>query len=165
MQGQVVSNGAHCPTCQGNVVVSGPMMGHDGHAPGYAVVGGPEAPGYAVVGEAIVGSEPVPVGVAKMRDHGASGLRMAGMGARPGSGPVDPSVVPTNLPPAQVALSSPPHNRPHVIGHLFGVPTFGRMRRDQQDRERQKHASIAYGQADSPVTALPASVVYGKDKH
>jgi hypothetical protein len=165
MQGQVISNGAHCPTCQGTTVVSGPMMIHDGHAPGYAVVGGPsgpEAPGYAVVGEAMDGSEPVPVGVAKMRNSGATGPRMAGMGARPGSGPVDPSVVPTSLPPAQVALSAPLHNRPHIIGHLFGLPQFGRAHRDQQDKERQKHASIAYGQVESQVTEVPASVVYGK---
>ena len=35
MQGQVISNGAHCPTCQGNVVVSGPVMSHNAHDPGY----------------------------------------------------------------------------------------------------------------------------------
>jgi hypothetical protein len=129
------------------------------------VVGGPEAPGYAVVGEAMVGSEPVPVGVAKDRNHGAMDARMAAMGGRPGSGPVDPSVVPTNLPPAQVALSSPSSNRPHIISHLFGLPSFGRYHRDQQDRERQKHASIAYGQVDQQVSEVPASLVYGKDKH
>jgi hypothetical protein len=90
---------------------------------------------------------------------------MAAMGARPGSGPLDPSVVPTNLPPAQVALSSPVSNRPHIISHLFGLPNFGQHYRDRQDRERQKHASIAYGQADRQVTEVPASLVYGKDKH
>jgi hypothetical protein len=165
MQGQVISNGAHCPTCQGNVVVSGPMVTHDGHAPGYAVVGGAEAPGYAVIGEGMVGSEPAPVGVAKARNHGPMDARMAAMGARPGAGPLDPSVVPTNLPPAQVALSAPSSNRPHIISHLFGLPNFGRHYRDQQDRERQKHASIAYGQVDQPVSEVPASLVYGKEKH
>jgi hypothetical protein len=74
-------------------------------------------------------------------------------------------VVPANLPPAQVALSSPSHNRPHIISHLFGLPNFGKAYRDAQDRERQKHASIAYGQVESQVTEVPASVVYGKDKH
>ncbi len=66
--GAVVQGGANCPTCQGNMVASGPVSGHELHAPGYAVVGGPggpDAPGYAVVGEAMVGSEPAPVGVAK----------------------------------------------------------------------------------------------------
>jgi len=162
MQGQVISNGAHCPTCQGNVVVSGPVMSHNAHDPGFAVVGGTDAPGYAVVGEAMVGSEPTPVGVAKARNHGAMDARMAAMGARPGSAPVDPSVVPTNLPPAQVALSSPTSNRPHIIGHLLGLPSFGRMHREQQEKERQKHASIAYGQADQKVSEVPASMVYGK---
>src|SRR5262249_15188799 len=164
MQGQLVSNGANCPTCQGNAVVSGPMMSHDPHAPGYAVVGG-EAPGYAVIGEAMVGSEPVPVGVARRRNHGALDPRMAATAARPGSGPVDPSVVPTNLPPGQVALAAPASNRPHIISHLFGLPNFGQHHRDRVDRERQKHASIAYGQLDHPVTEIPASLVYGKDKH
>jgi hypothetical protein len=163
MHGHVVSN-AHCPTCQGEVVVSGPMMSQNVNAPGYAVVGG-EAPGYAVIGEGMVGSEPLPVGVAKMRNHGAADPRMAAMSGRPGSGPVDPSVVPTNLPPGQVALASPSANRPHIISHLFGLPNFGQHHRDRVDKERQKHASIAYGQAERPVTELPASLVYGKDKH
>lgn len=171
MQGQVISSGAHCPTCQGNMVVSGPVMSHDPHAPGYAVVGGPvgpggpDAPGYAVVGEAMVGAEPAPVGVAKARNHGATDPRMAAMGARPGSGPVDPSVVPTNLPPGQVALAAPAHNRPHVISALFGLPNFGQAARERQEKERQKHASIAYGSKDQPVNEVPASLVYGKGNH
>jgi hypothetical protein len=168
MQGHVVSNGAYCPTCQGNVVVSGPVMSENAHAPGFAVVGGPggpEGPGYAVVGEAMVGSEPAPVGVAPVRNQGAMGPRMAAMGGRAGSGPVDPSVVPTNLPPAQVALSSPPSSRPHIISHLFGLPMIGQHQRERMEREREKHAAIAYGQVDSQVTEVPASMVYGKDKH
>jgi len=165
MPGQVISNGAHCPTCQGNMVVSGPVVSHNANDPGYAVVGGPDAAGYAVVGEGMMGPEPAPVGVAKVRNQGAMNARMAAMGgARPGSGPVDPSVVPTSLPPAQVALSSPASNRPHIIGHLLGLPTFGRYHREMQDKERQKHASIAYGQVDSQVNEVPASVVYGDRK-
>ena len=72
------------------MVVSGPVMSQDAHAPGYAVVGGPggpDAPGYAVVGEALVGAEPVPVGVSKMRTNGAMDPRMAAMGGRPGCRP------------------------------------------------------------------------------
>jgi hypothetical protein len=91
--------------------------------------------------------------------------RMAAMGGRAGSGPLDPAVVPTNLPPAQVALSSPPSNRPHIISHLFGLPMLGQHHRERIEREREKHASIAYGQADSAVNEVPASLVYGKDKH
>jgi hypothetical protein len=173
MQGQVISSVAHCPTCQGNIqgnmVVSGPVMTQDSHAPGYAVVGGPagpagpEAPGYAVVGEALVGSEPVPVGVAKMRNQRGADPRTAAMAARGGAGPVDPSVVPTSLPPAQVALASPASDRPHVIRNLFGLPKFGQLRREREDKERQKHASIAYGEVDGHINELPASMVYGKD--
>jgi hypothetical protein len=166
MQGQVMVDPAHCPTCQGNMVVAGPMPGHDAHAAGYAVVGGPggpEAPGYAVVGEMMTGAEPAPVGVSKMRNHGAKDPRMAAMGGQPGSGPLDPSVVPTNLPPAQAAIASPPSNRPHIISHLFGLPMLGQMRREREDKERDRHASIAYGQLEKPVSELPASMVYSKD--
>jgi hypothetical protein len=164
MHGAVVRNGAYCPTCQGNMVVSEPVSSHDPHAPGYAVVGGPggpEVPGYAVVGEALVGSEPVPVGVAKPHTHGATDPRMAAMSGRSGPGTVDPSVVPTNLPP-QAAITSPPSSRPHIISHLFGLPLIGTHRREREEKEREKHASIAYGQNGTPVADLPASVVYGK---
>jgi hypothetical protein len=167
MQGPVISNGAHCPTCQGDMVISGPVMSHDSHAPGYAVVGGPggpEAPGYAVVGEALVGSEPAPVGVSKMRTGGATDPRMAATGGRPGAGPVDPSVVPTNYP-AQSAMAAPPSSRPHIISHLLGLPMLGAYRREREQKERDKHAAIAYGQNDRPVTELPSSVVYGKGSH
>jgi hypothetical protein len=168
MHGAVVRSGAYCPTCQGNMVVSEAVSSHDPHTPGYAVVGGPggpEVPGYAVVGEALVGSEPVPVGVAKPHTHGAMDPRMAAMSGRGGRGPVDPSVVPTNLPPAQSAIPSPPSSRPHIISHLFGLPLIGAHRREREEKEREKHASIAYGQNGSPVTDLPASVVYGKGGH
>jgi hypothetical protein len=78
---------------------------------------------------------------------------------------VDPSVVPTGMPPAQVALTNPGHDRPRIIGHLFGLPRFGQLRRAWEDTERQKHASIAYDQPTRPVTELPASLVYGKGDH
>jgi hypothetical protein len=170
MQGQVVSNGSYCPTCQGNMVVSGPVISHDAHAPGYAVVGGPsgpggpDAPGYAVVGEAMVGAEPVPVGVSKMRTPGATDPRMAAAGGRPGAGPVDPAVVPTNYPP-QSAVAAPRSSRPHIISHLFGIPLLGTYRRQLDQKERDKHAAIAYGQNDKAVTEVPASVVYGNGGH
>ncbi len=166
VQGQVVGEGAYCPTCQGHMVTSGPATGHDSHAAGYAVVGGPggEVPGYAVVGEAMVGAEPVPVGVSKMRTKGAD-PRMAAMGARPGNGTVDPAVVPTNIPPAQAAVVSSSSGRPHIISHLFGLPMVGAHRREREEREREKHASIAYGESQQAVTDLPASVVYGKGGH
>jgi hypothetical protein len=87
---------------------------------------------------------------------------MAAAGAKPGAGPYDASVMPTALPPAQTALPGPTHNRPHVIGHLLGLPQFGQARRERDAKAREKHAAIAYDQSNRDVTELPASVVYGK---
>jgi hypothetical protein len=42
---------------------------------------------------------------------------------------------------------------------------LGQHRREREGKEREKHASIAYGQPERPVTELPASVVYGKGNH
>ena len=81
---------------------------------------------------------------------------MAAMGPRPGAGAYDPSVVPTSIPPAQVAVAGPGHDRPHIIGHLLGIPKFGELRREREDKERQKHAAIAYDQPGAKVTELPA---------
>ncbi len=174
MHGQVIAGqamaGGSCPTCQGNAVVTGPVLTADAHAPGYAVVGGPgamasaDAPGYAVVGEAPFGQDPAPIGISRSGQGPAGGPRMAAMGgARPGAaGPYDPSVVPTSIPPAQVAMEGPGHNRPHIISHLLGLPKLGQIRRDREDKEREKHAAIAYDQPGAKVTEIPASMVYGK---
>jgi hypothetical protein len=121
-----------------------------------------EAPGYAVVGETMVAGDPTPIGVSRAGQAPYGDPRMAAMGARPGGGQYDPSVVPTGIPPGQVALSGPGSERPHIIGHLIGIPKFGRMRRESEDRERQKHAAIAYDQPNAKITELPASVVYPK---
>ena len=51
-------------------------------------------------------------------------------------GPYDPSVVPTSVPPAQVAMQGPGHDRPHIISHLLGLPILGQRRRDREDKER-----------------------------
>jgi hypothetical protein len=68
------------------------------------------------------------------------------------------------MPPAQVALTGPGADRPHIISHLLGIPKLGRHRREREDQERQKHASIAYDQPAQQVNEVPASLVYGKDK-
>jgi hypothetical protein len=141
-----------CLTCQGRVVTPGPVAG-----------GAANAPGYAVVGETMQGPEPAPIGVARGQQPGWAGAPMAAAGSRPGAGPYDPSVVATALPPAQVALAGPGSDRPHIISHLFGIPKLGRARREREDKERQKHASITYDQSASKVNELPASLVYGKD--
>jgi hypothetical protein len=153
-----------CATCQGSGAVSGPVMMANASAPGYAVVDGQvmmadaNAPGFAVVGGIASGDEPSPIGVSRAGQD----PRMAAMGPRPGgAGAYDPSVVPTSIPPAQVAVAGPGHDRPHIIGHLLGIPKFGGLRREREDQERQKHAAIAYDQPGAKVNELPASMVYG----
>jgi len=168
----MIAPGATCPTCQGQVVMMGPNTVIDNHTPGYAVVGGPgampgaDAPGYAVVGgPAGPGADPAPIGVARNSQPTWAGSRMAAVGPRPGSSPYDPAVVPSNLPPGQVALSGPGHDRPHIISHVLGFPKLGQLRREREEKERQKHASIAYGESSRSVTELPASMVYNKNNH
>jgi hypothetical protein len=168
----MASQGGSCPTCQGQGVVSGPVMTADAHAPGYAVVGGSvgtmaanDAPGYAVVGGMNgPGGDPTPIGVSRAGQAPYGDPRMAAMGGRPGGGQFDASVMPASaVPPAQVAMSNPKNeSRYKVIAHILGVPKFGAHRRGEEDKERQKHASIAYDQANTKVVELPASMVYGK---
>jgi hypothetical protein len=147
------------------------MMAANASVPGYAVVGAPgmvasnDVPGYAVVGEFAAPGEPAPIGVSRAGQAHWGDPRMAALGAHPGAGAYDPSVVPTAIPPAQVALQSPGFTRPHIISHLFHVPEFGRHRREREDKERQKHASIAYDQPAAKVTELPSAMVYGKGGH
>jgi len=166
--------GASCPTCQGEVVMTGPSTIVEHSAPGYAVVGDPggmpaaNAPGYAVVGgSSALGPDPAPIGVARNQQvPGGFDARMAANGRRPGSSPYDPAVVPSNLPPSQVALSNSQHNsRASIIAHVIGFPKLGLHRREQEEKERAKHAAIAYDESKSPVSEIPASVVYGKGGH
>ncbi len=164
----MLAPGATCPTCQGQVVMAGPITIIDHSVPGYAVVGQPGAvaPGYAVVGgPAGVGADPAPIGVARNSQAPWADPRMAAVRPRPGSSPYDPAVVPTNLPPGQVALSGPGHDRPHIISHVLGLPKLGQHHREREEKERQKHASIAYGDSSRSVSELPASMVYDKNNH
>ena len=39
--------------------------------------------------------------------------------------------------------------------------SLAQWRRAEEDKERQKHAAIAYDQPGAKVTELPASMVYG----
>ncbi len=186
MQGQVVTApGTRCAACEG-AAVTGPVMAADPHAPGYTVVGGPmamagEAPGYAVVGgnaamsgapgyavaggaASGAGADPSPIGVARATQSQWANPNMAAYGARPGAPGYDPAVMPSSIPPPQDALASPSHSRPHIIGHLLGFPDFGRRRRAEEEKARAKHAAIAYDQSNTPVTELPATMVYGNGK-
>jgi hypothetical protein len=164
----MLAPGAACSACQGQVVVTGPTTIIENPAPGYAVMGAPAgaAPGYAVVGgPAGLGADPAPIGVARNSQPPLADPRMAAAGPRPGASPYDPAVVPTSLPPSQVALAGPGHDRPHIIGHILGFPKLGQHRHEREEKERQKHAAIAYDQVNRPVTELPASMVYNKNSH
>jgi hypothetical protein len=143
------------------------VVSNDPNAPGYAVVGGPgmqDGPGYAVVGE-VPGGGPAPIGVAHARQAGWGNPHMAAGGMFPGGGQYDPAVMPSSLPPAQVAVAGPGHDRPHIISHMLGLPRAGRYWREREEKAREKHASIAYDQPKLQVNELPASLVYGKNNH
>ena len=175
VRGQVMGGQAGvCSVCQGNAVVTGPVLTADAHAPGYAVVGGPgamasaDAPGYAVVGDVAMGQDPAPIGISKSAQALTGDPRMAAMGGRPGaSGPYDPSVVPTSgIPAAPTAMEDAEHQKRYkIIAHALGVPKFGQRRRAEEEKERQKHAAIAYDQPGTKVSELPASMVYGPSGH
>jgi hypothetical protein len=157
-----------CATCQGNAVVTGPVLTADAHAPGYAVVGGADmmasagAPGYAIVNET-AGQDPAPIGVSRATQAGYGDPRMAAMGPRP-AGSYDPSVRPTSIPAAPTPMQDAEHKKRYqIVAHVLGVPNFGYRRRAEEEKERQKHAAIAYGDSNAKVTEIPASMVYGKD--
>jgi len=185
MQGQVVSGaGTRCATCEG-AVVSGQPVVVDPRSPGYTVVGGPTvmagaapgyavvggnvassgAPGYAVVGGAAAGAEPSPIGVARAMQPQWGNPSMAANGPHPGATGYDPAVMPSSVPPAQVAIAPPGHDHPHIIRHVLNLPTFGEHRREREERAREKHAAIAYDQPNASITELPASMVYGTKGH
>ncbi len=158
---------------QGEMVVSGPVVTTEPRADvvmesqeaGYAVVGpagDASAPGVAVVGGGAPTAEPTPIGVARGAQNPFADPRMAAMARHPGAGSYDASVVPTSIPSAPQAMNGPGHDRPHIIGHVLGLPQFGRLRRERQAKERQQHAAIAYGDPNQKVIDLPASMVYSK---
>jgi hypothetical protein len=154
----------------GETLVSGPVVVServvaqgDPNAPGYAVVGGPEgAQGFAVANGGMPGSDPAPIGVATAGQRGPIDPRMAAMGPRPGAGSYDPSVMPTSVPAPPEPMSGPGHNRPHVIGHLLGLPKIGHHHEERQARKRENHAAISYSDPNEKVNELPASMVYGR---
>lgn len=158
-----------CAACQAGEVVVGPVMYIDQQGPGHAVVGGPMmaagAPGYAVVGGAMPGMpgmDPAPIGMARATQAPWAGPQVASTAPR-GSNPYDPAVRPTSIPP-QTAIDNTTSGRPHVISHLFGLGALSRAHRQaREEKEKQRHASIAYDPPSQPVNELPASVVYGRN--
>jgi hypothetical protein len=148
----------------GPVVVSEHVVASSGpNAPGYAVVGGPEwMPGSAVAYGGAPGADPTPVGVATAGRGAPADPRMAAAMPRPGAAPYDPSVMQSSVPAPPAPMSGPGHNRPHVIGHLLGLPKVGRHYEAHQAKKREQHAAIAYGDPNEKVNELPASMVYGR---
>ncbi len=122
--------------------------------PGYAVVGAGEAQ--------LADAGPAPVGLFRGAPNQWNGSRGAAMPPRTSAAPYDAAVQTTSILPAQTALDTQSHSRPHVISHLFG---FGGLRQRRiearEEREKSVHAAIAYDDPSRPVNELPASVVYG----
>jgi hypothetical protein len=157
---------------QGEMVMTGPVVITDSHGEviresqegGFAVVGpgsDPSAPGVAVVGGS-ASAEPAPIGVARSVQNPWADPRMAAMSRPPGAGSYDASVVPSSIPAAPQAMSGPGHDRPHIISHVLGLPQVGRLRREREEKQRQQHAAIVYGDPNQKVNELPASMVYSK---
>jgi hypothetical protein len=115
-------------------------------------------------GHAVVGPDPAPVGVSR-----ASQGNFTPYGAMAAGGPRtaqrDPSVMPTSMIPAQTAVGGAEGSRPRIISHLLGLPDLRRLRhKSEAYKGREHHAAISYGEGIGPVSELPASMVYGKDR-
>ncbi len=158
----VMQEGAPCAACE--AAKAGVVMMPSGVETGRAVLG--DTPGYAVVGDAPVAAEPAPVGRVQANwpnHHGA-------MAAAPGQpGQYDHGVMPSSYAgnaPRLSPMGDPPARNPMILGHLFGLTEIGKARRLERDKKaREAHASISYDQQNQVVTEVPASAVYGKDKH
>jgi hypothetical protein len=127
------------------------MAGDLGNCP--TCVGGTDS-GYAMVG----GAEPAPVGVMRT-DYRAMHPGMAGA---PGYAAVGPQMP---VAPPQTAMAPPRHRTPMVVPHLFGLSghsPFETWSMMSYEKRRARHAAIAYGNPDTSVDGLPASMVYGR---
>jgi hypothetical protein len=109
------------------------------------------------------GAEPSPIGMARGAHATPVDPRMPGAAPRPGAGPYDPSVMQSSLPPAQNALTSNPGDgHSHIVKYVKGVFGIGRIHDELDERRRDKHSAIAYGDPNQKVIELPASMVYGQ---
>ena len=184
-------HGIGCSACQDGTVVGGPATVVEsyppppGHAvsggqvlagnypPGYAVSGGQVLAGNYPAGYAVSGGnfapgvasvEPTPVGVSRSSQTRWNSSRVAATGPRVPAGPYDPSVQPSSMIPPQTAVDPETTSRPHILSHMLGFDGITRHFRESRDEKaREAHASISYDSTSQPVTALPASAVYGKD--
>ena len=165
-------HGIGCSACQDGTVVGGPATVVESYPPGHAVSGGQVMagnypPGYAVSGgnfaPGVASIEPTPVGVSRSSQTRWNSSRVAATGPRVPAGPYDSSVRPSSMIPPQTALDPETTSRPHILSHLLGFDGITRHFRESRDeKDREAHASISYDSTSQPVTALPASEVYGK---
>ncbi len=153
----------------GGTIVPGSIVVSDSHAaaaPGRAVVGGEAVAAEFPAGRAVVGAEPTPIGAARASQGNFTPVAGA---LAASAAPRDPSVMPSSLIPPQTAIGGDNETkRPKIITHLLDIPDLsriGRVARENRDRaKRENHASISYGEANGPVTELPASMVFGKGR-
>ncbi len=124
--------------------------------PGHAIVGGE-------TGYAVIGNDPMPIGVMEPR-LAAAAAPVAPRG--PAAGQRDPSVMTTSTNTASPSdpIMPTPERNPRILSHLFGLSAIGRDRSIARERHaEEEHARIAYGAANTePVQNVPASAVYGR---
>lgn len=153
-----------CASCQvaanadagGMIVATVPMATE---APGHASVGPKQAAGSARVGGA-VSAEPEPMGVMQTNYNAGGPAPMGGGMSAPGRASVGGGG--GGLPSQSGPIRPPVHNRPRIIGHLFGLPNFGTLSAEQQARKQSAHAAIRYDNLSPTVNELPSSMVYGR---
>ena len=129
-------------TSPGPVVVSERVIGPgEPDAPGYAVVGGPEAaPGYAVVNGGMPAADPTPIGVARGGLNARSTPHGRGDGA-PRRRVLRPSVKLTSVPPPPTAHDRPGPQPPDVIRRVPGLPNLGKHHQERAEKRREHHAA------------------------
>ena len=69
---------------------------------------------------------------------------------------------PSFIPPPQTPMG-PPHRRPSVLGHLFGLDGLGHLGESRRARRAAAHAAIPVGNVGTKLpNEVPASLVYGR---
>ncbi|WZO99774.1 hypothetical protein EP7_001387 [Isosphaeraceae bacterium EP7] len=168
--------GSVCTSCQQAAAAGGEVV----TMVGMPIESSDEAAGHAVVGDlghgqptgnmGIAGAEPVPVGVVQTNYNAGAPAPYSVADridplARGHAGMTRPQgPVPMNgpIPPAPTPASSGANARPRVLAHLFGFEGIGRAGREAREQKaREQHAKISYGNAGGPISELPASMVYG----
>jgi hypothetical protein len=175
LAGRIPAEGV-CTSCQQAAAAGGQVVMMEG----MPVESSAEPAGHAVVGDlgqgqpagsALANAEPMPVGVVQTNyNSGAPApysvndridpLARGHAGISRPDGPV-----PMNgpVPPAPTPASSGANTRPRVLAHLFGFDGIGRAGREAREQKtREQHAKISYGNQSGPISELPASMVYGR---